>query len=537
MRIGFAIVIFALSFYNTHAQYISGVTIPNMSVAVVNDTSDVSVKFANSIKAEDIKKHLLKLTSKEFEGRETGEPGNMLAAQYIAAELVKLNLETIGDDGCFQNVAFTISSWEDTDIFINGNRYRHLWDYLSFPSANRDMPVLTSKEVIFLGYGIDDTKYTDYKGKKFKDAILLINAGEPMINDSIYRISGTKATSNWTEARKLRLAKERGVKLVLIIQDNIKEMLGENRKYLLGPQVELGDKSKDSVIYPNVCYISSTIAKDIIGSKEKDIIKMRKSIMEKGKSKPVKLKADVIVNQKKKQKSILGKNVLGMMRGTDKKDEYVFVTAHYDHLGKRGDEIFYGADDNASGTSTVLELAEAFAVARNNYKRPRRNVVFMLVTGEEKGLLGSGYYSSNPIIPIKNTVVDINIDMVGRIDEKHKDDPNYLYVIGSDRLSTDLHKINEDMNQKYSQMTLDYTYNDEKDPNRYYFRSDHYNFAKVGIPAIFFFNGVHADYHQPTDTPDKIDFDLMEKRGKMIFHTAWELANREERIKVDGVIK
>jgi hypothetical protein len=365
----------------------------------------------------------------------------------------------------------------------------------------------------------------------------MINSGEPMINDSVYRITGSNKPSDWSIERKLEIAKKAGARMVLIIEEDIKEMLGENRRFLLGPQVELGDKSKDPIIYPNHCFISSTIAKDIIGKKEKDIIKMRKSISQKGKSKPVKLKAEVMINQKKRRNIISGKNVLGMLRGKEKTDEYIFITAHYDHLGKRGDQIFYGADDNASGTSTVLELANAFASGRNMRQRPKRNIVFLLVTGEEKGLLGSEYYSENPLVPIEKTVVDINIDMVGRIDAKYKESPEYLYVIGSDRLSSDLHKVNEEMNQKYSQLTLDYTYNDEKDPNRYYFRSDHYNFAKVGIPAIFYFNGVHADYHQPTDTPDKIEYNLMEKRAKMIFHTAWELSNREERIKVDGEIK
>jgi Zn-dependent M28 family amino/carboxypeptidase len=161
----------------------------------------------------------------------------------------------------------------------------------------------------------------------------------------------------------------------------------------------------------------------------------------------------------------------------------------------------------------------------------------LFFTGEEKGLLGSQYYSENPIYPLENTVADINIDMVGRIDKKYENNPNYVYVIGSDRLSSELHTINEDINKKYSGLSLDYTYNDENDPNRYYYRSDHYNFAKKGIPSIFFFNGTHEDYHQASDTVDKIDFDTMAKRGKQIFHLAWDLANREDRVKVDGKVK
>ena len=232
-----------------------------------------------------------------------------------------------------------------------------------------------------------------------------------------------------------------------------------------------------------------------------------------------------------------GNNVLGYIEGTDKKDELVVISAHHDHLGKRNTDIYNGADDNGSGTSTVLEIAEAFQLAKEMGVGPKRSVLCLLVTGEEKGLLGSEYYGENPIFPLEKTVANVNIDMVGRIDKKYQDNPEYIYVIGSDRLSTDLHKINETANQKYAQIVLDYQYNSETDPNRYYYRSDHYNFAKKGIPAIFYFNGTHDDYHRTSDTIEKINFDVMEKRGRLFFHTAWELANREEKIVVDGEVE
>ena len=215
------------------------------------------------------------------------------------------------------------------------------------------------------------------------------------------------------------------------------------------------------------------------------------------------------------------------------KKEIVVVSAHYDHIGKRGNAVYNGADDNGSGTTTVLEIAQAFAKAKADGVGPRRSVMMIWVTGEEKGLLGSDYYSEFPVFPLENTVVDVNVDMVGRVHEKYEDNPNYIYVIGADRLSTELHQINEAANDKYSNLVLDYTYNDENDPNRFYYRSDHYNFAKKGIPAIFYFNGTHADYHMISDTVEKINFEKMEKVGRLIFHTAWELANRDKRIEVD----
>ncbi len=226
-------------------------------------------------------------------------------------------------------------------------------------------------------------------------------------------------------------------------------------------------------------------------------------------------------------------NVVAYIKGTEKPDEYIVISAHYDHLGVKGQEIYNGADDDASGTSALMEIAEAFQKASKDGKGTKRSIVFLNVTGEEEGLFGSKYYSENPIFPLENTVVDLNIDMVGRFDKKHADNPEFVYLIGADKLSQELHDLSEATNKKYTNLVLDYTYNDENDPNRFYYRSDHYNFAKNNIPIIFYFNGVHEDYHKPTDTPDKIRYDLLQKRAQLVFYTAWEIANRENRLVVD----
>ncbi|MBQ0732929.1 M28 family metallopeptidase [Aquimarina celericrescens] len=231
-------------------------------------------------------------------------------------------------------------------------------------------------------------------------------------------------------------------------------------------------------------------------------------------------------------------NVLAFIEGTEKPEEIIVISAHYDHVGKDDNgNIYNGADDDGSGTVSLLEIAEAFAKAKKDGFGPKRSILFLHVTGEEKGLYGSRYYTENPVFPLVNTVTNLNIDMIGRIDKKHEseDKNNYVYLIGSDRLSADLHNISEEANAKYTRLDLDYTYNAKNDPNRFYFRSDHYNFAKHNIPIIFYFNGVHEDYHKPTDTPDKIEYDLMAKRARLTFYTAWEVANRSQRIVVDGV--
>lgn len=226
-------------------------------------------------------------------------------------------------------------------------------------------------------------------------------------------------------------------------------------------------------------------------------------------------------------------NIWAYIEGTEKPDEVLVISAHYDHIGMKNGEVFNGADDDGSGTVALLEIAQAFMQAKKDGYGPKRSILFLHVTGEEHGLHGSRYYSEHPLFPVANTIADLNIDMIGRRDDDHKDNGNYVYVIGSDRLSSELHNINEDANKKYTNLTLDYRYNDRNDPNQFYFRSDHYNFAKKGIPIIFYFNGVHADYHKESDEPEKIEYNLLAKRAQLAFVTAWELANRPTRPVVD----
>jgi Zn-dependent M28 family amino/carboxypeptidase len=231
-------------------------------------------------------------------------------------------------------------------------------------------------------------------------------------------------------------------------------------------------------------------------------------------------------------------NVVAFIKGRDYENaetrEFLVISAHYDHVGtdEQGN-VFNGADDDASGNMAILEIAEAFKTAVEKGYRPKRSVVFLHFTGEEKGLLGSKFYSENPVFPLDQTVTNLNIDMVGRIDDAHKNNPNYVYLIGTNMLSTELHEISERANEEFVDLNLDYKYNDKNDPNRFYYRSDHYNFAKHGIPVIFYFNGVHEDYHQKTDEAHKIEYDLLEKRAKLIFHTAWKVANAEHAPIVD----
>ena len=239
------------------------------------------------------------------------------------------------------------------------------------------------------------------------------------------------------------------------------------------------------------------------------------------------------LNAKRNDNLADSENIWAYIEGSEKPNEVIVVSAHYDHVGVKNNAIFYGADDDGSGTVALLEIAQAFQLAKKEGHGPKRSILFLHVTGEEHGLHGSRYYTENPIFPLKNTVADINIDMIGRRDEAHANSNNYVYLIGANRLSSELDQICTSVNEKYVHLKIDYKYNELNDPNHFYQRSDHYNFAKNNIPSVFIFNGTHADYHRKTDTPDKIEYDALAKRAQLAFNITWELANRENRIVVD----
>jgi Zn-dependent M28 family amino/carboxypeptidase len=274
--------------------------------------------------------------------------------------------------------------------------------------------------------------------------------------------------------------------------------------------------------------VSLALAEEVLRSSGKTLKQLRNEALQNQNFTPIFIdNATVTIDTKVIQETKQTENVLGLLPGSDPvlKAQVVAFTAHYDHLGKDRDGVIYpGADDNSSGTTAVLELAEAFV---KNPVKPKRSLLFMTVTGEEKGLFGSQYYVTNPIIPLNQTIADLNMDMIGRIDTIHgaNKDTNYIYVIGSDKISLELDSLLHAANAESEQLKLDYKYNDEQDPERFYYRSDHYNFAKNGVPIVFFFDGIHADYHKPTDTADKILFERMGKICRMIYDLGWKLGN------------
>lgn len=478
--------------------------------------------FAAQITPDDLRQVLTTLASAEMGGRETGEEGQRKAAAFIEAEFKALGLPAKGDNGSYQQkVTLQSESWSDLSVQVGKENYRNRIDFYVYPSYNADRPnPIKVREVVFAGYGAA----SNYGKANVQGKTVLI-----------YRQAGQNSNpaTDWQD--EVQLAKQKGADLVFIVDADADNNIRNNRRLLTTYGWRPISTTVDANMYANTVFISPKIATALIGASMPKVEKALEALKSGSKFKPFRCKTDAEVRLDKDLKRLEGSNVIAFIEGSDPvlKNEYVFVTAHYDHLGRVDDLIYYGADDNGSGSSGVIEIARALADAKKQGVGPKRSVVCMLVSGEEKGLLGSRYYVDFPIFPLEKTVVDINIDMIGRVDPAHENNPNYVYVIGSNRLSSELHDIGERVNATYTKMELDYKYNDPNDPNRFYERSDHYNFAERGIPAIFFFNGTHADYHRTTDQVSKINFEALAKRAQLAFHVAWEVANRPGRLVVD----
>lgn len=472
-------------------------------------------KYAAKVTAAQLKEQLTIIAGAEMEGRETATPGQKKAAAYIENYFKKLGLLPGAGNGSYQQY-FDVYKDSITKLALKvyGMDISAGTHFVVNPTAIQSGNI-SSTQIVYASYGIKDSTRNDLQGLNVKGKWVMILDATP--NDIDKNVSAPRFGAGSVSAKIQELAKL-GASGVLVVGKNFP---ARNFSLVSNQYMKTNSPALQAIS------ISPQLAGHIL-NKPVNTITDLKNIP----TKEYTTKIDLAVQ---KEKIVLqSSNVLGLIEGTDKKDEYLFITAHYDHIGRRGDIINYGADDDGSGTVSVMELAKAFMAAKAKKQGPRRSIVFMTVSGEEKGLWGSEYYSEHPIYPLDKTTADLNIDMVGRIDPTYKGDSlNYCYLIGEDKLSSDLQKITDEVNNKYIKMEVDRRFNDPKDPNRFYYRSDHYNFAKVGVPIIFYFNGTHADYHRPTDTVEKINFPLMEKRARLIFHTAWIMANRDEMLKRD----
>jgi hypothetical protein len=465
------------------------------------------VKYANTISAEDLTKHLTYLASDEMQGRDTGSETGKLAAKYLADFYNGLGLTAPVKGSYFQSVPLVNANFSKVTLQVGKAKLIENQDFVFIGDGN--LSKNTKTDLVFLGLVTAE----NLAKVNVKEKLVGLWAVGMRSNDLITKVMDAGAA---------------GIVLVSMEGQANFDRIANRYKTLAGKGRIGFDKETDQ---RPVFMVSSDMMAQLFATP-------METLKEAAKSSPESIPSQKAAYQVVKSKiPVDAVNVMGFLEGTDKKEEVLVISSHYDHVGVSSTgEVFNGADDDGSGTVSVMEIAEAFSLAAKDGIKPKRSILFLNVTGEEKGLLGSEYYGDNPVFPLANTVNNINIDMVGRIDYEYQKEENkdYIYVIGSEMLSSHLKKINEYNNITYTNLVLDYRYDAEDDPNRFYYRSDHYNFAKHNIPVIFFFNGVHDDYHQVTDTVDKIEFPLMTKRAQLIFHTAWDLANREQRTPVDG---
>lgn len=486
-----------------------------------------------TITPEELRMHLEFLASDELGGRYTLAPNFGISARYLAAHLKSYGFHGTGKDGDFLQYFDVISSRPDTAktslaLTLEGKTTTYeLGSVYAFNSAGGT----ASGQIVFVGRGISSPaqKYDDYAGVNVKGKVVLIAAGMPEgvdpsrlsdaeQGDGAAAAHGAVGVLSIPDGRFAGFINDKSLKDRILARDSIRLAGNEDSKL---PRLTLTREVADRLMA-----LAGMNAK-AINDAEKEHHPL----------KPVELNASASLAVAFQEKRTKTQNVVGVLEGTDPKlkSEYVVFSAHYDHLQTAKDgSVFHGADDDGSGTVAILAIARAMAK-----DPPRRSVMIIFHAGEELGLLGSEYNTDvAPAVPLDKIVADLNIDMIGRSKpandqasaDAHLTDAQTVYLVGSDRISQELHKLSEATNDEFQKLHLDYHYNDPKNPERIYFRSDHWNYAKHDIPVIFYFDGTHVDYHRVTDTVDKIDFTKMTNITRLVFETGWRIANLDHRL-------
>ena len=493
-----------------------------------------SSEVTSSITTRDLKKHLSFLASDELGGRYTLSQGNRIAARYLASELESYGYRGAARDGSFfQRVPLSYRNvnMDRSSLVLNAGGTKRNFKYADDFASETPTSLNLSGDLVFVGYGIASQKIDrdDYKGLDVKGKIVV----------ALGNLSDALKKAGFDEEKQIEAATGGGARaLILIAPPVYMANWAQIKSFIMRESATLPPPNSGKevpAIYagPDLSKaLSKAMGKEetyLMNPKSEDV---RPSVI----NATGEIKVDVDVKE-----APPACNVVGVLEGSDArlKNEYVVFSSHYDHLkSKDNGEVYNGADDDGSGTVSVLEIAQAFAVG----PRAKRSVLIIFHTGEEMGLLGSQFNADyEPVVPLSKLVADFNIDMIGRsrapddndARDKELTDKDSVYVIGADKLSTELNQISEQTNAETTRLRFDYTYNDEAHPQQFYYRSDHYNYAKHGIPIIFYFTGVHRDYHMPTDDIEKIDFEKMERISRMILATGWRVANLDHRLVVD----
>jgi hypothetical protein len=514
--------------------------------------------YQSAITEQQLRDHLFLLAGDSLLGRGTGEPGIDMAADYLAARHAAIGMKAIGDNGTyFQNFNLNarVNDYISFDRFtIAGTDTQHVYSSRFekdkpagfYPMLGGELPV--EGRVVYAGLGIrDEERGVDHLNAEISGNWVLI------FNDIPHVVGGdtliSPAITNRTRLNQL-LFRE-GVAGILLVNHTDPDDFDSRATITaaifgnpVGFQLEYMQTGRGAPMQSAIFSVSPANAAALLGLEADELNNHYDDLVSDLKTfKPVVTDHYIKTTGNSEFRAIPSKNVLSLLEGCDPdlKHEVVVISAHYDHMGldtpdATGDYIYNGADDNGSGTVATLAIAEALAEARDNGACPARSVMFLHVTAEERGLLGSRYYSDHPVMPIENTVANINIDMIGRIDNHYQDEGfgDYIYIIGAEIISSGLDSLLQIANVKSENLKLDMRYNDLDDPNQFYRRSDHWNFGRLGVPFAFFFTGVHADYHRPSDTPDKIEYEHFLRRTRVAYSTIVEIANAPQRPLVDS---
>jgi len=507
-----------------------------------------SQRGAEQITVAQIRDYLTFIASDEMEGRDTPSRGLDLTAKFLAMNLARWGLKPAGDDGTFfQKIALRrdLVNKEQTRVLLNDQNLAFGEDYIALP-INADV----RGQLVFAGNGwfIKSKNMDAYKGIDAKGKIAVIFTSLSGLPRGVRSsdLSSGKPGEDWMDP--VQYARKQGAIATVIVPDfQFLANWERNRQRLSERSTTVVEKFQpaETSQLPGIM-ITPRIANLLFQGEKQNATALFEATFGGEMPEPFELSPSkkMSITASSKGDAIATQNVVAVFEGSDPllKDEYVALGAHYDHIGigtpVKGDAIYNGADDDGSGTTALLAIAEALAKAPT---RSKRSVLFNWHAGEEKGLWGSRYFTEYPTIPLQKIVAQINIDMIGRSKKEGDTNPrnnslsgpNEIYVIGSKMMSTELGELTEAVNKEYLNLTYNYRYDDPKDPNRFFFRSDHYNYARKGIPIVFFFAGEHEDYHRPGDEPQKIDYEKMQKIVRTVFLTMWEIANRPTRPKVD----
>lgn len=492
---------FAIKYYLVSAILLLSFTVSSYG------QDKTAMNYMSQLDSTQIKETLTKLASDEFEGRGTGEKGGDMTTNYLAEYLKKINVSPGNNGSYFQNIGALVRDKGQKRFELNDYNYQ---DDYSYENISKNDSIIGADKILFVGYGVYSSTYNDYENMNITDKVIM------MIDDVPSNKFGLDYFINPLTENYL---KQKHPKAIIKVKPGFRSYSHSTSRWVMFPQDERG-------AYIPTIYVNERLANKILEPTNKTIKQINYEVEKSGKSPSTEINSSFVFAGDYSFEDAKANNVIAYIEGRDLKDEYIVLMAHHDHDGMRYGNIYNGADDNASGVSGVLEITRMLAKAKKEGKNPRRSIIVLLPTAEEKGLIGSKHYVNNPIFSLEKTVACVNLDMIGRINGAYESKGNdYVFVVSHKTMSGNLPQVLEQVNNNSLNLTTDYKYTSPGDSESHFSRSDQYSFAEKNIPAIMFTSGEHKDYHRTSDDTEFIDFDGLLKRTKLAFLLVWELAN------------